>query len=41
MTDVVNRPTVFLLVRAQSREAAARLFEGHPHVTAWPCDGVE
>ena len=41
VTDVVNLLTVFMIVRADSREAAARLFDGHPHLTIWPCDGVE
>ena len=30
-----------MVVRAPSHAAAARLFEGHPHMTIWPCDGVE
>jgi hypothetical protein len=41
VTDVVNLLTVFVVVRAPSHEAAARLFEGHPHFTIFPCDGVE
>jgi hypothetical protein len=41
VTDVVNLLTVFMVVRAESHEAAARLFEGHPHMTVFPCDGVE
>ncbi len=39
--DVVNLLTVFMVVRAESHEAAARLFEGHPHMDPFPCDGVE
>lgn len=39
--DVVNQLTVFMVVRAPSHEAAAKLFEGHPHFTIFPCDGVE
>ncbi|TPW06415.1 MAG: hypothetical protein FD125_267 [bacterium] len=39
--DVVNEMTVFMVVRAESHEAAARLFEGHPHITVFPCDAVE
>lgn len=39
--DVVNLLTVFMVVRAESHEAAVRMFEGHPHLTVWPCDGVE
>lgn len=41
VTDVINQLTVFMVVRADSHEAAARLFEGHPHMTVFPCDGVE
>jgi len=41
VTDVVNLMTVFMVVRADSHAAAALLFEGHPHMTVFPCDGVE
>jgi hypothetical protein len=41
VTDVVNELTVFVVVRAPSHEAAARLFERHPHFTIFPCDGVD
>jgi hypothetical protein len=41
VTDVVNELTVFVVVRAPSHEAAARMFEGHPHFTIFPCDAVE
>ena len=41
VTDVVNLLTVFMVVRADSHEAAARLFENHPHMNPFPCDGVE
>ena len=41
VTDVVNLLTVFMVVRADSHEAAVRLFEGHPHMSIFPCDGVE
>jgi hypothetical protein len=41
ITDVVNELTVFVVVRAPSHEAAAKLFEGHPHFTIFPCDGVD
>ena len=41
VTGVVNQLTVFMVVRADSHEAAVRLFEGHPHMTIFPCDGVE
>jgi hypothetical protein len=41
VSDVVNLLTVFMVVRADSHEAAARLFENHPHMNPFPCDGVE
>ena len=41
IADVVNELTVFVVVRAPSHEAAARMFEGHPHFTIFPCDCVE
>jgi hypothetical protein len=41
LADVVNELTVFVVVRAPSHEAAAKLFEGHPHFTIFPCDGVD
>ena len=41
VADVVNEMTVFVVVRAESHEAAARLFEGHPHMTIFPCDAVD
>ena len=39
--DAVNEMTVFVVVRAASHEAAAKLFEGHPHMTIFPCDAVD
>jgi len=41
VVDVVNELTVFVVVRAASHEAAARLFVGHPHITLFPCDAVD
>lgn len=41
VTDAVNPLTVFMVVRADSHEAAVRLFEGHPHMVIFPCEGVE
>lgn len=41
VTDVVNLLTVFMVVRAESHEAAVRLFDGHPHMSVFVCDGVE
>jgi hypothetical protein len=33
--------TAFTLVQADSQEAAAKLFENHPHFTVFPGDAVE
>jgi hypothetical protein len=41
IADIVNELTVFVVVRAPSHEAAAKMFENHPHFTIFPCDGVE
>ena len=41
VADVVNELTVFVVVRASSHEEAAKLFEGHPHFTIFPCDAVD
>ena len=41
VADVVNELTVFVVVRAPSHEEAARMFEGHPHFTIFPCDCVD
>lgn len=39
--DVTNQLAAFVAVRAQSHEAAAKLFENHPHFTIFPGDAVE
>ena len=39
--DVSNAMGAFMVVRADSPEAAARLFENHPHFTIFPGDSVE
>ncbi|MBS0374554.1 MAG: hypothetical protein JSR73_08215 [Proteobacteria bacterium] len=39
--DVSNALGAFTVVRAESHEAAARLFEKHPHFTIFPGDSVE
>ena len=36
-----NAMSAWVVVRADSQEAAARMFEGHPHFTHFPGDGVE
>ena len=41
VTDMVNLLTVFMVVQADSHEAAVRLFEDHPHMSIFVCDGVE
>ncbi|HUN91975.1 MAG TPA: hypothetical protein VMU33_07955 [Burkholderiaceae bacterium] len=39
--DASNEMSAFCVVRADSHEAAARLFENHPHFTIFPGDAVE
>ncbi len=39
--DVSNEMGAFMVVRAQSHEAAAKLFENHPHFTIFPGESVE
>ena len=39
--DISNAIGAFTVVRAPSHEAAARLFENHPHFTAFPGDSIE
>ena len=41
IADAVNEMTVFVVVRAPSHAAAAKLFEDHPHCTIFPCHAVE
>lgn len=41
VADAVNQLTVFVVVRAPSLEAAAQMFEGHPHMSIFPCHAVE
>ncbi|HET8871174.1 MAG TPA: hypothetical protein VFM48_12040 [Aquabacterium sp.] len=41
ITDIRNNLSAFTLVRAESQEAAARLFLEHPHFMIFPGDGVE
>jgi hypothetical protein len=41
VADVVNELTVFIVVRAPSHEAAAKLFEDHPHFMIFPCHAVD
>ena len=39
--DASNEVGAFVVVRAESHEAAARLFEQHPHFTIFPGDCIE
>jgi hypothetical protein len=39
--DVSNMMGAFTVVRADSHEAAAKLFEGHPHYAIFPGECVE
>ena len=39
--DVTNEMGAFTVVRAESHEAAARLFEKHPHFTIFPGKSIE
>lgn len=39
--DTRNEMTAFTVVRAESHEAAAKLFENHPHFTIFPGDRIE
>jgi len=41
ITDTANALSGFTVVRAASHDAAAALFEGHPHFTLFPGDTIE
>src|SRR3569833_2461095 len=41
IADIRNAMTGYTLIQAESHEAAAKLFENHPHFTIFPCDAVE
>jgi len=41
VTDIKNHLTGYVVVQAESHEAAARLFENHPHFTIFPGEAVE
>ena len=41
IADIKNSMTGYVIVQAESHEAAARLFENHPHFTIFPGDSVE
>jgi hypothetical protein len=39
--DTSNELGAYMVIRADSHEAAAKLFEGHPHFTIFPGQSVE
>ncbi len=39
--DIGNELTGFTIIRAESHEAAAKLFENHPHFAIFPGDRVD
>ena len=41
ISDTRNNMTGYVIVKAESHEAAAKLFESHPHFTIFPGDSVE
>lgn len=41
IADISNQLSGFTIVQAESREAAAELFQTHPHFSIFPGDGVE
>jgi hypothetical protein len=41
IAEISNQLGAFTVVRAESPEAAARMFEKHPHFTIFPGDAIE
>jgi len=41
VSDIRNNLAAYVVVCAESHEAAARLFVNHPHFTLFPGEGVE
>ena len=41
VADIRNNASGFIVVRAESQEAAAKMFENHPSFAIFPGDGVE
>ncbi len=41
VSDFRNNMTGYVIVEAESHEAAAKLFENHPHFTIFPGESVE
>jgi hypothetical protein len=41
VADITNQIGAFTVVRADSHEAAAKMFEGHPHFAIFPGESIE
>jgi hypothetical protein len=41
IADISNAMGAFTVIRAESHEAAAKMFENHPHFAIFPGDAVE
>jgi hypothetical protein len=41
ISDIKNNMTGYVIVEAESLQAAAKLFENHPHFSIFPGDSVE
>ncbi|OYU68741.1 MAG: hypothetical protein CFE28_01235 [Alphaproteobacteria bacterium PA2] len=41
IAEATNSISGYVIVQAESREAAARMFIGHPHFSIFPGDGVD
>jgi len=41
IADIRNRMTGYIIVQAETHDAAAKLFLGHPHFSIFPGDSVE
>ena len=39
--DIRNNMTGYVILKAETHDAAAKLFEGHPHFAIFPGDSVE
>lgn len=41
ISDIKNAMTGYVIIQAESHEAAAKLFENHPHFSIFPGEAVE
>ena len=41
ITDIKNEMVAFVIVKAESHQAAAQMFANHPHFSIFPGDAVE